>query len=119
MDKSCTVYRTANFVGKRWTLLILLELYKGREAWKRYSQLKGRLMNVTPKILSARLRELEREKMIRRRVDASNFPIKSEYRLTAGGKEFVKIIKDIKKWSLKWKYRNRVCESRDCRTCEF
>ena len=119
MNRKCTVYRTTNFIGKRWTMLILLELHKGDGEWKRYTHLKNSLIDITPKILSTRLRELEKEGMVKRRVDAKNFPIKSEYRLTDGGKEFIIIIKDIKKWSLKWKYMNKVCESKDCKQCEF
>ena len=119
MNRNCTVLKTANFIGKRWTMLILLELYKGQDQWKRYTHLKGKLPDITPKMLSARLKELEREGMISRRIDARMFPIKAEYSLTDGGKDFVRILRDIKKWSLKWKYRSRHCESRDCKTCKF
>jgi DNA-binding HxlR family transcriptional regulator len=119
MDKTCTVFKTTSFIGKRWTLLILLELHKGERVWKRYTHLKNSLINITPKILSARLKELERENMIKRRVDAKNFPIKSEYRLTEGGQDFIRIIKNIKKWSLKWKFKSKRCESRDCKACRL
>ena len=52
MDEDCAVYKTVDFIGKRWTLLILLELYKGENKWKRYNELKRNLMSITPKILS-------------------------------------------------------------------
>jgi DNA-binding HxlR family transcriptional regulator len=119
MNKNCTVYRTTGFIGKKWTLLILLELHKGRQKWKRYSQLKRSLMDITPKILSLRLKELGMEDMVKRRVDTKTFPIKSEYRLTSSGEDFIHIIKDIKKWSLKWNVKNKQCNDRDCKECEF
>ena len=53
MDKDCSVYKTADFIGKRWTLLILLELYRGKKI-KRYSQIKENLHEITPKMLSTR-----------------------------------------------------------------
>ncbi|MEK6935612.1 MAG: helix-turn-helix domain-containing protein [Nanoarchaeota archaeon] len=119
MKKECSVRKSVNFLGKRWTLLILLELYKGKLEWKRFSQIKKSLDNITPKILSMRLKELEREKLIEKRVNVAEFPIKSEYRLTRAGKDFINIIKNIKKWSLKWKKKNKICRETDCKDCEF
>ena len=101
MNKNCSVYYTANLVGKKWTMNILLELYKGENKWKRYFELKAKLPLLTPKILSTRLKELEKEEMILKRVDSSTVPIKSEYSLTKHGEEFIEIIRQMKQWSLK------------------
>jgi DNA-binding HxlR family transcriptional regulator len=114
---SCTIYKTANFIGKRWTLVILLELYKGHNKWKRYTEIKESLDKITPKILSARLKELEKEGLLRKNVDASVFPVKCEYSLTKSGEDFIKIIQDMKQWALKWKFKNRVCEKMNCEEC--
>ncbi len=117
MHKECTVYKTAEFIGKRWSIVILLELYKGRSRWKRYSEIKSSIQDITPKILSLRLKELEKEGLILKKVDASSFPIKSEYALTESGEEFIKIIKDLKSWSLKWKFDNKICANARCKEC--
>jgi len=119
MEKGCSVRKAVNFLGKRWTLLILLELYKGKSEWKRFSQIKKSLDNITPKILSMRLKELKRENLIEKRVNVEKFSIKSEYKLTSAGKDFIGIIKNIKRWSLKWKKKNKTCEEIDCKDCEF
>lgn len=119
MEDSCTIYKTTSFIGKRWTLLILLELYKGNPKTKRYFQLKDKLLEITPKILSKRLKELEKEGLIVKKVDAKTFPVKCNYHLTKRGEEFIKIIKGIKKWALKWKYKNKNCEDLDCKECEI
>jgi DNA-binding HxlR family transcriptional regulator len=29
MNENCTVYRTMDYLAKKWTIMILLELYKG------------------------------------------------------------------------------------------
>ena|SRR3989338_98468 len=116
MEQDCTIYKTANFIGKRWTLLILLELYKGPKL-KRYSEIKAGLKEITPKILSARLKELEKEGLITKKIDASQFPVKCEYALTKSGEDFIKIIQDMKKWALKWKVKNIICEKADCKEC--
>ena len=118
MDETCTIYRTIDFISKKWTLLILLELYK-TQGKKRYSELKNSLLDITPKILSARLRELEKQELITKYIDTKVFPIKCEYTLTESGKDFIRIIKDIKKWSLQWKKKNKECEQQDCTQCEL
>jgi len=117
MNKDCAVYKSADVIGKKWTLLILLELYKG-EKWKRYTKLKNKLMNITPKILSARLKELEKYKLIEKKVDNREFPIKSEYSLTKSGEEFIKVIEEMKKWSVKWGGES-ACKDKECKYCDF
>ncbi len=119
MRKKCAVYIAANFIGKRWTILILLELFKGKSKWKRYSELKKRLLNITPKILSIRLKELIEKGLIEKKVEIKKLPIQTKYRLTKQGMDFINIIKNIKKWSLKWKGKCKSCEETDCRDCEF
>lgn len=119
MKQDCTIYQTANFIGKRWTLLILLELYRGESKQKRYSEIKKGLTKITPKIFSLRLKELEKEGLISKKVDASSFPVKCEYSLTKSGEDFISIIKDMKKWALKWKIKNIVCEKANCKDCEL
>ena len=119
MKKECSVRRSVNFLGKKWTLLILLELYKGKSKWKRFSQIKKNLDNITPKILSTRLKELKREKLIENRVNIKESPIKSEYKLTEMGEDFIGVIKNIKKWGLKWGKKNKICEEADCKDYGF
>lgn len=116
--KDCTVYKTMNIIGKRWTIHILLELYKGEKKEKRFNELKRKLGSVTPKILSERLTELEAEGMITKKVDESTNPPKSEYYLTESGRDFIKIIQGIKRWGLKWKFQNEECEKAICKYCD-
>ena len=119
MDDNCTVYKTMDYISKKWSLLILLEIYKGKQSKKRYSEIKNKIPEITPKVLSARLKELEKEGLISKNVDASIFPVKSEYTLTKSGLDFIGIIKDIKGWALRWKIDNEVCENLDCKNCEL
>ena len=116
MDNSCTVNLTVRYLAKKWSLLIILELYKGEQYTRRFSISKMHFP-ITPKILSERLKELEREGIIGNRIDTDRFPVKSEYFLTESGLEIVDIIKNIKKWALKWKINNILCQNQDCRVC--
>ena len=117
MQDTCTVAQTVRYLSKRWTLLIILELYKGREYTRRFSELRDALAGITPKVLSERLKELEDEGIITRRVDATSFPVRSEYTLTQSGIEIVDVIRGIKRWALKWKIENIPCGEQDCKVC--
>lgn len=117
MQETCTVNQTVRYLARKWTLLIILELYKGPGYTRRFSELKDALGGITQKVLSARLRELEDEGIVANRVDASAFPVRSEYTLTASGLDMVDVIREIKAWALKWKVENITCGNQDCRVC--
>lgn len=117
MQEGCTVNLTVKYIARKWTLLILLELYKGEGHTRRFTELKNCLFGITQKVLSARLRELEKEGLVVNRVDSTLFPVKSEYILTESGLEIIDIVKDMKQWALKWKITNIKCECQDCQQC--
>jgi len=117
MQDSCTVNQTVRYLSRRWTLLIILELYKGDHYTRRFSELRNALDGITPKVLAERLKELEEEEIITRNVDATSFPVKTKYTLTRSGLEIVDIIRDIKRWALKWKIDNIPCGKQDCKIC--
>jgi DNA-binding HxlR family transcriptional regulator len=117
MQEGCTVNRTVKYIARKWTLLILLELYKGEGHSRRFSELKSCLDPITPKVLSARLKELEWEGLVENSFDGSSFPVRSEYSLTESGLEIVEIVKEMKRWALKWKITNIECSCQDCSEC--
>lgn len=117
MQDACTVNQTVKYLTKKWTLLIILELYKGQGYTRRFSELRDALDGITPKVLSERLKELEEEGILTRDVDATAFPVKSEYTLTKSGLEIVGVIRCIKHWALKYKIENISCGQQDCKVC--
>jgi len=117
MDEACTVNLTVRYLTRKWTLMIILELYKGKDFTRRFSDLKDALGEITQKVLSERLRELESEGIVKRTIDTTTFPIKSEYTLTESGLELVNVIRGIKMWALKWKIDNIPCGRQDCKVC--
>jgi DNA-binding HxlR family transcriptional regulator/putative sterol carrier protein len=60
----CAIARGLDLVGERWALLVVRELLLGP---KRYTDLQRGLPNASPNVLSERLRELERDGVVRRR----------------------------------------------------
>ena len=119
MKTDCAVFKVVGFASKKWSVLILHEIYKGDKFKRRYSEIKRALPGITPKVLSARLRELEKNKLIERIVDAKSMPVRSDYVLTERGKDFVRVIKELKSWGIKWDYGNEHCRETTCKACGF
>lgn len=78
--------------------------YKGRILWHihlqdvlRYGELKRTMPDVTTKMLTQTLRELEEDSLISRKV-FQEVPPKVEYRLTDIGKELIPFIQHLKEW---------------------
>jgi DNA-binding HxlR family transcriptional regulator len=117
MQSGCTVNQTLKYLGKKWMLLIILELYKGENYTRRFTEIKERLPGITAKVLSARLKELEEEGLIEKRIDATSVPARSDYTLTGSGLGLVEVIKEIKRWALRWKIENLACGAQDCHDC--
>jgi len=119
MNKNCTVYKTIDLIGKKWTMLLVLELYKAKASGLRYNEIMKKIPDATSRIISARLKEMQNKKLIKRKVDSKHIPVKIYYSLTQEGIALIKIIKDLKEWALKWKIHNPDCEGKDCKDCEF
>jgi len=76
-----SIEKAANIIEGKWTTLIVRELLTGK---KRYSELQKRLSDISPKVLTTRLRMLEYEKLITRKIYPT-VPPTVEYKLTALG----------------------------------
>ncbi|MBN1923745.1 MAG: helix-turn-helix transcriptional regulator [Nanoarchaeota archaeon] len=118
MNQNCSVLKTSNFIGKKWTLLIFLELYK-KSTPKRYNELLKRVNGITPKVLSQRLKEMVLNGLVKNSFDDTVTPFSSTYSLTPAGKDLISITMQYKKWVLKWKEKNKICEEMDCKKCPF
>lgn len=95
----CPVERAMNIIGKRWTALIIRDLASGA---KRFCQLERSLDDISPRVLSRRLNELEQKKIIKRKVFTSS-PVRVEYSLTKKGEDLTKVIDSMAAWGTKWK----------------
>jgi DNA-binding HxlR family transcriptional regulator len=85
--------------SKKWMLLVLTELYF--HGTLRFNELLENMRQVSPKILSKRLKELEERGLVYRR-KYNEIPPRVEYALSEKGYELVKSFRDIGKWAIKW-----------------
>ncbi len=98
-EQICVRYQHAiEILGKRWTGLILKVLMNGP---LRFHELATRLQVVSDRMLSERLKELEAEGVIERRVFPET-PVRVEYRLTDKGRALAPVIDAIEAWSHDW-----------------
>jgi DNA-binding HxlR family transcriptional regulator len=86
---------TLDLVGGKWKLLILWLL---SEKLCRFSELKRQIPQITQKMLTQQLRELESDGIIHRKVYAQ-VPPKVEYSLTDMGKSFTPILQAMHSWA--------------------
>lgn len=95
---SCAINRVLSIFGKKWAMPILLEMKLVNKSI-RFNKLQARLYPITPKVLSARLREFEESELIKKNV-ISEMPVPEvEYELTNGALEVVDIIAKLTDWS--------------------
>lgn len=81
--------------------------YKGRILWRlyqvkvmRYSELQRELDDISTKMLTQSLRELEADNLIVRKV-YPQVPPKVEYQLTESGKELIPVVEHLLRWGSK------------------
>ncbi len=68
----------------------------------RFSQVQRNLDWVSPKVLTQRLRELEDENIVNRKVDATSIPAKVSYSLTGKGEALRKILVMMQEWGIQY-----------------
>lgn len=86
-------------IGKRWTGAILFALTDGP---LRFGELAKAVPGLSDRLLSKRLRELEREGLVVRRVEAGS-PVRVTYSLTEAGSELQPAIVELKEWANRWR----------------
>lgn len=97
-NSSCPIEKTMSVIGGKWTYLILRELFTEP---KRFGELQKTLKNVSPRTLSLRLKELEHEGIISRKIYAE-IPPHVEYSLTSKGETLRPIFEAMKEWGNTW-----------------
>lgn len=91
-EKPCPVAATAEIIGRKWVSLIIRDLSYGP---RRFGELQHSL-EISPRVLSGRLQELEEEKLISRQIFAE-VPPRVEYRLTEKGNLLVPLIDEMRR----------------------
>ena len=101
-DFNCPVRITTEIIGGKWKPLILFYLQDGT---RRFGQLQKLLPGTSKKMLTQRLRELERDDIIHRKVFAQ-VPPRVEYSLTRHGQGLRPILVLMSEWGKRHRVRH-------------
>ncbi len=96
---ACPVETTLTLIGDKWKVLILRDLMPGT---KRFGELKKSIGNVSQKVLTAQLRDMEKNGLLTRTVYAE-VPPRVEYSLTDLGKSLKPILDAMWNWGTQFK----------------
>ena len=96
-SEQCPIGEAIRMIGGRWKLRILCSL--NVDGTLRYNDLKERIMGVTPAMLSASLKELERDGLVTR-TQYAQIPVRVEYSLTERGRELWPILHRLAHWAI-------------------
>ena len=95
----CPLYHQAiELIGKRWTGAILQTLMAGP---MRFSEISGAIPDLSDRLLSERMKELEARGLVARDV-ASGPPVRVAYELTPMGRELAPALSEIRCWAQRW-----------------
>lgn len=96
---TCPVETTLTLIGDKWKVLILRDLMPGT---KRFGELKKSIGNVSQKVLTAQLRDMESSGLLIRTV-YPEVPPKVEYSLTELGRSLKPILDAMWDWGTEYK----------------
>jgi DNA-binding HxlR family transcriptional regulator len=93
----CPVQATSNVLAGKWKVLIVWHLSFNSH---RYTEIRDLLPGVSEKVLTAQLRELENDGVVRRLVTES-VPPRVDYMLSDAGKELIPVMEAMCSWGTK------------------
>ncbi len=92
-------HRAVELIGRRWTGAVIQVLMGGRT---RYCEIRGAIPEVSDRMLSERLKELESEGIVVRIVTPDT-PVRVEYELSGKGRALEQALGAIQQWAEEWK----------------
>ena len=90
----CPVQATSNDLAGKWKVLIVWHLSFGS---RRFAEIRDLLPGVSEKVLTAQLRELQRDQVIRR-LATEDVPPRVDYMLGDAGKELIPVMEAMCGW---------------------
>jgi len=92
----CPLTATLQLIGGRWKTIILYTLTTGT---KRFGEIAVRIPDISRKVLTEQLKELEADGLILRE-QYKEIPPRVEYSLTDLGKSLSSVIRELEKWGM-------------------
>lgn len=106
----CPVAESLELVGERWTLLIVRDLLRGPA---RFQDLRTMLPGIPPKLLSERLKFMDKQGLVARTF-YSEYPPRARYALTDKGRELGLVVGALAAWGSRHLHRRLAPVHTDC-----
>jgi DNA-binding HxlR family transcriptional regulator len=91
----CAMDITMSFIGGKWKSIVLWYL---RNDKKRFAELANLIPQITERMLSITLKQLEADNLVSRKVFTKKPPLKVEYALTEFGVTLIPVLNAVAKW---------------------
>jgi DNA-binding HxlR family transcriptional regulator len=91
-------HKAVELIGQRWSGAIVREMLSGAS---RFSELRHAIPDISDRMLCARLKRLETEGIVERRVFAET-PVRVEYQLTSKGRSLEHVFATVAEWAYRW-----------------
>ena len=99
---ACPVETTLTLISSKWKVLIVRDLLAGT---KRFGELQRSVGNVSQKVLTAQLREMEEDGLVDRKV-YPEVPPRVEYSLTELGRSLEPVLSALWNWGETYQSKN-------------
>ncbi|MGH2735470.1 MAG: winged helix-turn-helix transcriptional regulator [Actinomycetota bacterium] len=96
-EMECSIARTLEVVGERWSLLIIRDAFYGVRRFEDFQ----RDLGIARNILTDRLKKLIEQGVLERRPYEER-PTRYEYRLTESGRDLLPVLLTLMSWGDKW-----------------
>lgn len=103
-DSSCPVSFAMSLIGGKWKTIVLHHLM---DEPKRFGVLRREIPNITQRMLTLTLRELESDGLVNRKV-FEVVPPHVEYSLTAMGQQLQPVMASLAVWGANYYQENRI-----------
>lgn len=100
----CPIESTLQIISGKWKSIIIYHLIKSNVL--RFNELQKKLPDCSRRMLSLQLKELEKDKIIEKKIFPT-IPPKTEYKLTNYGKTLIPIILEMEKWGQTYNQLNQ------------
>jgi len=93
----CPLREMLTRLGDKWSILIICTLAEAPQSKLRFSELKKEINGISQRMLTATLRNLERDGLVKRKIYAE-VPPRVEYELTALGRGILEPMQGLIQW---------------------
>lgn len=97
-ETDCPILYAMKIIGQKWKLPILWYISDADNQTLRYKELERKVIGITATMLTKCLRELEADKLIRRK-QYETIPPTVEYSLTDRGRSLIPALESVYRWA--------------------